>query len=106
MQWMSLPLLNDAQFQKLDGMLQSMPHSRGVVVVATTVEGHFFSGTARKEGDTVTFGGFGHFGCCSLFVIERVNSVAEWPLSGKQKERFAQAFHLPPPLPPAPSKHR
>lgn len=106
-QGMSIPLLNDAQFQKLDGMLQSRPHSQGVVVVATTVEGHFFSGTAPKQGGTVTFGGFGHFGCCSLFVIEKVDSVAELPLDTKQKERFAEAFHLPPPpLPSAPSQHQ
>ena len=102
----SLPLLNDAQFQKLDEMLQSTHHSRGVVVVAATVEGHFFSGKARKEGETVTFGGFGHFGCCSLFVIEKVDSVAEHSLNAKEKEHFAEAFHLPPPLPPGPSKHR
>ena len=56
-QGVSLPLLNDAQFRKLDGILQSKPHSRGVVVVHATVEGHFFSGTARKEGINVTFGG-------------------------------------------------
>ena len=102
----SLPLLNDAKFKTLDGMLQSMPHSQGVVVVAATVEGGFFSGKAHKQGESQTFGGFGHFGCCSLFVIEKVDSVAERPLDAKEKERFAEAFHLPPPLPPAPSKRR
>ena len=99
----SLPLTEDAQFRKLDGFLQS---SRGVVVVPATVQGHFFSGKPRKEGETTTFGGFGHFGCCSLFVIEEVVSVAERPLSATEEERFAEAFHLPPPAPISPSKHR
>ena len=102
----SLPLLNDATFKKLDGMLQSMSHSRGVVVVAATVEGSFFSGRPHKQGERETFGGFGHFGCCSLFVVEKVDSVAERPLDAKEKERFAEAFHLPPPLPPVPSDRR
>ena len=103
---MSLPLLHDDKFKKLDGMLQSRVNSRGVIVVAATVEGHFFSGKPHREGKTVTFGGFGHFGCCSLLVIQKVTSVAQSPLSAKEEERFGEAFHLPLPLPPATGKHR
>jgi len=102
----SLSLLNDAQLQKLDGMLQSMQYSRGVVVVRATVEGHFFSGRPSKDGNNTTFGGFGHFACCTLFVIEKVDSVSDAPLDEEEKKHFAEAFHLPPPLPPAPRKHR
>lgn len=103
---MSLPLLNDAQFKKLDGILQSMQHTQDVVVVAATVEGHFFSGKPHTEHGTVTLGGFGHFGCCSLFVVEKVVVVAEHVLNAQEKEHFAEAFHLPPPAPPTPRKQR
>ena len=103
---MSLPLLDDARFKKLDGILQSKLHSRGVVVVAASVEGHFFTGKPHREGKIATFEGFGHFGCCSLFVMEKVDHVAARPLNAAEEERFTEAFHMPPPLPPAAGQHR
>ena len=99
---LSNPLVEDEKFQKLDKMLQSRPNSRSVVVVPVTLQGRFFSGKKSKKERGSAFGGFGHFGCCSLFVIEKVNSVAESPLNAQEEERFAEAFHLPPPPPPAP----
>lgn len=95
-----VPLVEDANFKQLDRLLQSHPNTRDVAIVPVTVQGHFFAGV-KRNGE---YGrGYGHFGCCTLFVIEKVEYVAEHPLSLKEVEKFAEAFHLPPPAPPMPA---
>jgi len=94
-----LPLADDANFKQLDSILQSPPDTRGVTIVRVTVQGHFFAGVEHKgEHDR----GYGHFGCCTLFVIEKVDQVAEHELNPKEVEKLSAAFHLPPPAPPIP----
>ena len=62
------PLVEDPEFLKFRALLTK---NENVVVRATLV------GTLRtqREGKAIeSFTGYGHFGCCSLFVIERVES--------------------------------
>lgn len=65
-----VPLINDLTFQQFIELLKKEPDT----TVRSTVVGRFFSG-AKETFDTGTFWrGFGHMGCCSLLVIERVES--------------------------------
>jgi len=61
----------DETFAKFDKLIQRQPDS----TVRATLVGRFFSG--KKEHYGVPFRGFGHMGCCALFVIEQVLSVDE-----------------------------
>ncbi len=94
----SIPLIKDDGFQRLDRILQGRSNSTGIVAIATTVEGRFFWG----RGYDSPAESFGHFGCCSLFVITKVDAVADRPLTAKEERKAAETFHLPPPLPPPP----
>jgi hypothetical protein len=67
-----IPLLVDQNFQKLDQML----HQPADTIVHGTVIGRFFSGeksTAANGKDR--WEGYGHMGCCSLFMIQQVVQV-------------------------------
>lgn len=65
-----IPLVNDPTFQQFIELLKKEPDTS----VRSTVVGRFFSGT-KETFDTETFWrGFGHMGCCSLLVIQRVES--------------------------------
>lgn len=97
-------LVEDSAFSSLDSILQSGAHSHGIVVFAATVQGRFFAGKEDKKSST--FRGFGHFGCCSLFVLEKVEEVAQQPLTEAEKEKFAEVFHMVPPPPPPPVHRR
>ena len=65
-----LPLTADRVFQQFRDLLN---HEADTTVRATIV-GRFFSGPKRIQGSKTLWQGFGHMGCCSLFVIERVES--------------------------------
>lgn len=48
--------------------------------VTATLTGHFFSGEEWKRDDgKIFYMGYGHLGCCSLFVIEKVAEVQTEP---------------------------
>lgn len=68
-----IPLVDDHQFKQFDGLFQSKPNS----LVHATMVGRYFSGTKQKWANgTEHWGGYGHMGMASLFVIQRVTSVA------------------------------
>lgn len=68
-----IPLVNDQQFKQFDGLFQSKPNS----IVHATMVGRYFSGTKQKWANgTEHWGGYGHMGMASLFVIQRVISFA------------------------------
>jgi hypothetical protein len=67
----AIPLLDNANFQQFDKLLQS--HSS--VLLHTTLVGRFFSGEPNALSSSTSGGGYGHLGCCSLFVIQQVKSV-------------------------------
>jgi hypothetical protein len=63
-----IPLLEDSVFQQLRELLKKESDT----TVRVTVVGRFLSGAKQTVGDKTWWGGFGHLGCCSLLVIERV----------------------------------
>lgn len=67
---MQIPLVNDPTFQQFLELLKGEPDT----TVRSTLVGRFFYGT-KETLDTGTFWrGFGHLGCCTLLVIQRVES--------------------------------
>ncbi len=64
-------LTRDARFQEFDNLLKRPPHT----VVRATVVGRFFAGKREDTPRGIRWSGYGHMGCCSLFVIERVVAV-------------------------------
>lgn len=70
----SIPLLVDNTFQTFDSLLHSPPIADNIV--RATVIGRYFSGEKGKAADgSVWWGGYGHLGCCSLFMIQQVVHV-------------------------------
>ena len=65
-------LVSDQRFSQFDKLIQRGPDS----MVRATLFGRFFSGELTTRGNSESFwGGYGHMGCCSLFVIQQVVSV-------------------------------
>lgn len=75
-----LPLLENDNFKILDALLHK---DRGRVVRAT-LRGTFFAPKQARLGNSgpTEWGGFGHMGCCGLFVIQEVVSVFPQKIDG------------------------
>ena len=68
----SVPLIDDEQFRRFDSLI----HSEGDTVAHATILGRFFPGEREPRANgSGNWGGYGHFGCCSLLVIQQVISV-------------------------------
>ena len=65
-----IPLVDNAVFHEFTALLDKEPDT----TVRATIIGRFFSGTKQNYGGPTFWGGYGHIGCCSLFVIEQVES--------------------------------
>jgi hypothetical protein len=65
-----VPLVNDLVFQQFVDLLKKESDT----TVRATVVGRFFSGTHQTINGSDWWRGFGHLGCCSLFVIQRVDA--------------------------------
>jgi len=65
-----IPLISDGVFQQFTDLLKRERDT----TVRVTVVGRFFSGEKEAFKNSTYWRGFGHMGCCSLFVIQRV----EW----------------------------
>ncbi len=66
----AVPLIADEAFRQFRDILRKEPDT----TVRATIEGRFFSGEKLKINGPEFWGGFGHMGCCSLFVIQHVVS--------------------------------
>lgn len=64
-------MLEDEQFHALDKLLQKRPDS----IARATVIGRFFAGEVSKYSTDNLWSGYGHRGCCSLLVIQKIVSV-------------------------------
>lgn len=75
-----LPLVENDNFKTLNTLLRK-DHGR---IVRATLRGTFFSGKQDPYGNgkTTLWGGYGHMGCCSLFVIQEVGSVLPHNIDG------------------------
>ncbi|MBZ5528098.1 MAG: hypothetical protein LAN71_09390 [Acidobacteriia bacterium] len=68
-----VPLTTDEIFDAFDKLIQTNPDT----LVRATFVGRFFAGKEiRHPKGEMGWGGYGHMGCCSLFVIQKVLSVA------------------------------
>jgi hypothetical protein len=65
-----VPLLSDSVFQRFTDLLKKEPDT----TVHATVVGRFFSGKKQELGGKTSWNGAGHLGCCSLFVVQRVET--------------------------------
>ncbi len=67
---LQIPLADDVIFKRFTDLLA---HEEDTTVRLTAI-GRFFSGEKQTVKDQTSWRGFGHLGCCSLFVIQRVES--------------------------------
>jgi hypothetical protein len=65
-----IPLIGDTVFQQFSELLNK---ERDTTVRATLV-GRFFSGEKETTNGSKDWRGFGHMGCCGLFVIQQVEA--------------------------------
>jgi hypothetical protein len=67
-----IPLISNKVFQQFADLLKRESDT----TVRVKVVGRFFSGEKQAFNGTTYWRGFGHLGCCSLFVIQRVDWFA------------------------------
>jgi len=74
---LELPITKDRDFDAMQKLLQSVQKSEAPKMLRATLIGKYFAGRPTKLGSGETIhGGYGHMGCCSLFVIEEVVKVS------------------------------
>jgi hypothetical protein len=66
----AIPLMEDDQFRAFDGLIQR----KGATIALATLVGRFFAGQQSHSLEGNFWGGYGHLGCSSLFVIQRIES--------------------------------
>ena len=66
-----ISLVNDGNFQSLHKLLKRPPGA----IVKATISGRFFAGKKKQYKEKISWEGYGHFGCCSLFAIQQVIAV-------------------------------
>lgn len=72
----TIPLLRNQQFQQFDKAIQPPFRSgRNGAIVHATLIGRFFAGRRVEYFKGKPWGGYGHFGCCTLFAIQEIKSV-------------------------------
>jgi hypothetical protein len=64
----SIPMVDDEQFQQLNALIKAQ-YDR---VMHATLIGRFFPGEKQKYSGGEFWSGYGHMGCCMLFVIQQV----------------------------------
>ena len=80
----TLDLVEDARLKEFDKLISSGPDS----VVHATIVGRFFAGELITTQVSSFWGGYGHMGCCSLFAIQQIVSVA--PRESKELDYGAE----------------
>jgi len=63
-----LPLVDDDVFKRYGELLRKEPDT----TVRATLVGTFFSGNKESRDELTYWSGYGHLGCCSLFVIQSI----------------------------------
>lgn len=66
----SVRLVKDAPLHRFMSALRRKPHT-----ARATLIGVFFAGQREQPRAKPTLPGYGHLGCCTLLVIEKVESV-------------------------------
>jgi hypothetical protein len=79
------PLVKDSDFRKFVSLITSRSSERRVYPkpgykTVATLTGTFFAGHPMKNAAGETFGaGYGHMGCCYLFIIKEISAVESIP---------------------------
>jgi hypothetical protein len=71
---MEIPLVDDDLFKKFDSALHADPKPKQSVTVDAILRGRIFARRKTINKDEY-WGGYGHMGCCMLFVVTQVLSV-------------------------------
>ncbi len=73
-------ITKDENFRRLYALIAARHGDKPVYRVTATLTGAFFAGQRRELPDGKTdYAGFGHLGCCALFVIMQVSEVESVP---------------------------
>jgi hypothetical protein len=76
----SYEIKKDDNFRRLYALISARHGDKPDYNVTATLIGTFFAGEERKLANGQSdFGGYGHLGCCSLFVITQVSDVESVP---------------------------
>jgi hypothetical protein len=72
----SYSLIKDESFRVFHKAVTTRKIKRSSYRLITTLEGTFFSGDAGKDGrGRALLPGYGHLGCCHLFIIHQISQV-------------------------------
>src|SRR5262245_27953409 len=66
-----ISLIDDERFREFDNLIRR----KYDLTLHATIVGRFFSGKQIQYPKGVSWGGYGHMGCCSLLAIQQVISV-------------------------------
>ena len=86
-----IPLVEDNNFRTLDDLLRT---SRGYTMAHASLIGRFFAGKEMSYEKGKYWGGYGHMGCCSLFVVQQVLSVDPHDRNDLDYESYVDLLEL------------
>jgi hypothetical protein len=70
-------LVKDDEFQTFHKFITTREKRKSIYQVTATLEGTFFTGRTEKDPrGRLALPGYGHMGCCHLFIIHRVSEVS------------------------------
>jgi hypothetical protein len=73
---MKISLVDDELFRKFNAALQAHPRPSKSVTVQATLRGRIFAKRVKLDEQSRGYwGGYGHMGCCMLFVVTQVVDV-------------------------------
>ena len=75
----SYGIKKDEKFQKFYALIVARHGEKAEYRVTATLTGKFLSGEETKTAKGVTYGGYGHLGCCALLLITEVSDVTSVP---------------------------
>ena len=72
-----VPLVDDDLFRQFDNALHANPKPRKSATVDAVLRGRIFATRVKFANIPEHWGGYGHMGCCMLFVVTQVMSVGQ-----------------------------
>ena len=75
----SYGIKRDDNFHKFYALIAARHGEKADYRVTATLTGRFFAGEESKTAKGVTYGGYGHLGCCTLLLITEVSDVTSVP---------------------------
>ena len=76
----SYAIEKNESFRRLYALISIRKNGKSVYSVTATLKGAFLAGDPQRGSDgAIRYAGYGHLGCCSLFVITQVSDVDSIP---------------------------